>query len=250
MAKSKSKQKENPLNGLSRSQKLILLDVIKERKRRSRDQLDEYQPNSGQRPVHISDHILRCVFSGNGAGKTALGANEAIWAAKGYNPVTNSYNKVPARIIVLLDHPEKVEDVWLPELRKWTNIPTDRCNKRGKPYYTQITFRNGSEILFMFHQQDPMIFESIECDLVIADEPPPRHVYVSLRRGGRKKNRTAKYLMLGTPITGAWMRQEIYDPWARGDLPDTSCFKFGTMVNEGNLAEDYIKTFSQVLSDK
>jgi len=183
---------------------------------------------------------------------TALAANEVLWHAAGYNPQTGAFNRVPARVVVLLDHPEKVADVWLPELRKWTNITEKQLHKRGKPYVTQITFPNGSEILFMFHQQEPMLFESIELDFLVADEPPPRHVYVALRRGGRKKGRKAKYLIVGTPISCSWMRIEILDPWKNGEKKskNVECFTFGTTANEANLAEGYIEEFSSVLTEK
>lgn len=235
---------------LTREQKLLFLDVVEEQGRRAREKRAVYKPNSGQLKVHKSEVQLRCAFSGNGAGKTALGVNEALWAAAGYNPITKKFSPVPARIVILLDHPEKVTDVWLPEMRKWANIEPEQLHKRGKPYVTQITWKNGSEFLFMFHQQEPMLFESIEVDYVIADEPPPRHIYISLRRGGRKKGRKPRYLIIGTPITGSWMRTEIYDPWTNDELPDTECFKFGTIVNEANLADNFIKEFSRILSPK
>ena len=238
------------LDTLTREEKLLWLEVVQEKKRRLREKAAVYSPNSGQLEVHRSLAITRCVFSGNGAGKTSLAANEAIWAAQGYNPITQKFSKVPARVIVLLDHPEKVGDVWVPELTKWHNIKEDRFHKRGKPYYTQIQFDNGSEILFMFHDQSPMIFESIELDYLICDEPPPRHVWVALRRGGRKKGRKPRFLIIGTPITGSWMRTEIMEPYAKGELEDTECFKFGTKVNEHNLADGYIAEFSKVLSEK
>lgn len=237
-------------NSLTREELIRYLEVSQELKKRQREKAAVYTPNEGQTPVHKSEAMVRCVFSGNGAGKTAMSANEVLWAAKGFNPITGKFLKVPARIIVLLDHPEKVTDVWLPELMKWANLKPEQLWKRGKPYVSRISFDNGSEILFMFHQQEPMLFESIELDYLIADEPPPRHVYISLRRGGRKKNRKARYLIVGTPITGSWLRQEIYDPWVKKELQDTDCFRFGTIVNEANLGEDYINDFSRILSEK
>lgn len=238
------------LKNLSKDEKIALLEALEEKERRSKLRVDLYEPNEGQKTVHASGATLRAVFSGNGGGKTALGVNEALWAAFGYNPVLSVHTHVPCRIIVVLDRPDKVEQTWLPEIRKWTNLKPDQLQKKGKPYYTQITFDNGSFIQFMFHDAEPLAFESIECDVVIFDEPPPRHVYVALRRGGRTKGRIAKYLIIGTPISAAWMRKEIYEPWAKGDLKDTECFKFGTEVNKGNLANGYIETFSSVLSDK
>lgn len=242
--------KKNKLDSLSREEKLRLLDMIQEKKRRLKEKQATYKPNSGQILVHKSDKKLRCVFSGNGSGKTALAVNEALWRCLGYNPILETFTPVPARVIVLLDHPEKVADVWLPELQKWFNLKPEQLHKRGKNYYNQITFDNGSELIFMFHQQEPMIFESIELDMMISDEPPPRHIYVALRRGGRKAKRKPNYLMIGTPIAAAWLRKEIYEPWAKGELEDCECFKYGTRVNEANLAEGYIEEFSRVLSEK
>ena len=238
------------IKDMSKEQKLALLDLIEEKKRRLREAKDVYTPNTGQRPVHVSQKRNRFVFSGNGAGKTALSANEALWAVQGYNPITKRFTKVPARIIILLDHPEKVTDVWLPELQKWTNIKPEQLHQRGKSHVSRISFPNGSEILFMFHQQEPMIFESIELDFLIADEPPPRKVWISLNRGGRKKISDPRFLVVGTPISGSWIRREVHEPWSRGDLPNTDCFRFGTIVNERNLAAGYIEQFSSLLSDK
>jgi hypothetical protein len=102
----------------------------------------------------------------------------------------------------------------------------------------------------MFHDQDPMSFESLELDMAIFDEPSPRAIYISLRRGGRKKRSKPRYLIIGTPIAASWLRKEVYEPWARGDAPDTDCFRYGTEANKSNLAEGYIESFSSVLSDK
>lgn len=238
------------LKGLSREEKLSLVEKIEEKKRRLRESSPPYKPNAGQRPVHASRASLRCVFSGNGAGKTALAVNEALWFAKGYNPITRETTRVPARVIVLLDDPSKVGDVWLPEMVKWTTIREDQLHKRGKPYISRISFDNGSEIIFMFHEQNPLLFESLELDYFLADEPPPRAVYIALRRGARKKGTKPRFLMIGTPITAAWMRKEIAEPWSKGELKDCECFTFGTQVNEGNLAEGYIEDFSAILSEK
>ncbi len=238
------------LSKLSRSEKLKLLDAIEEKKRRQLEAREAYAPNEGQLPVHKSTRTVRAVFAGNGGGKTALGVNEALAAVNGVNSWTGEHTKVPARVIVVLDKPDKVDTVWLPEIKKWYPLKPEQLHKKGKPYISCITFDNGSELLFMFHDQEPMSFESIELDMAIFDEPPPRHVYVALRRGGRKKHSSPKFLIIGTPIAAAWMRKEIYEPWARGEAPDTECFRYGTRANEKNLAEGYITSFASVLSEK
>jgi len=237
------------IKGLSRQRKLELVEMLRAKRARLLDKRDTYMPNEGQSAVHLSTVQTRLVFSGNGAGKTGLATHEAMWAALGWNPVRGLHTAVPSRVIVLLDHPEKVTDVWLPEINKWFKIDEEWLRKRGKPYVSQIQFPNGSELIFMFHDQNPMVFESIEYDVLIADEPMPRHVWIALRRGGRKKGRRPRFLLVGTPIASSWMRREIYEPWRKGELQDVECFRFHTKVNEANLAEGYIEEFSRHLSE-
>lgn len=238
------------LSKLDRNQKLQLLDLLAEKSKRARDKRDNYKPHKGQLEVHADLSEIRLVTSGNGSGKTAMAINEALWAAQGYNPITKAFTPVPARIIVVLDNPTKIDEVWLPEMRKWYNLKPEHCHKNGKAHYSELTFDNGSQILFMSHCQEELIFESIELDVAIFDEPPPRRIFVSLKRGGRKKGRKPRFLIIGTPIACSWLRKEIYEPWVKGDLKDTSCFKFGTKENEKNLSEGYIESFSRILSEK
>lgn len=237
-------------SNLTREQKLAMLDALEEKKRRQLDRRASYIPNKGQAPTHKSKKTLRVVFSGNGAGKTAMGVNEALWFCQGYNPVTKETTRVPAKVIVVLDKPEKVESVWLPEIKKWYALKPEQLHKKGKPYFSAISFDNGSELTFMFWEQEAMSFESIELDAAIFDEPCPRHIYIALRRGARKKHSTPRFLMIGTPISAPWLRTDIYEPWAKGELEDTECFRFGTVVNEANLADGYIDTFSRILTEK
>lgn len=241
---------ENKLKGLSKKAKLELLDALEAKRQRAISKGTAYTPNSGQIQVHSCTKRIRVVTSGNGSGKTALAANEVIWAATGYNPITKSYSPVPCRTVVVLDQPPKVANTWLPELRKWHPLRPEQLHKDGKPFVSRITFDNGSEILFVFHDQEPMSLESIELAFLVADEPMPRHVWIALLRGGRTKGRPMRALLVGTPIAGSWLREEIVDPWAKGDLPDVEVFRYGTKVNEANLAEGYIQQFSQFLTEK
>ena len=238
------------LKKLSRDDKLKLIQALEEKDRRARLKKDVYKPNSGQLQVHKSDRQQRLVISGNGSGKTAMALHEAVWAAEGFNPLTQKYIPVPRKIGIVLDKPSKVGDKYLPEFNKWFDTSNWEMKQRGKPYVELIRFPNGSEIQFYFHEMDPLTFESVEIDDLIADEPMPRHVYVALKRGQRNKGKEARTLMIGTPITGAWVRREILEPWAAGNLPNTECFKFGTAVNAANLPDNYIEEYSAILSEK
>lgn len=235
---------------LSKKEKLELLDALEAKRQRAVSRGTAYTPNSGQQLVHSSTKRIRVVTSGNGSGKTALAANEVIWAANGFNPITQTYTPVPCRTVVVLDQPPKVANTWLPELRKWQPLRPEQLHKDGKPFVSRISFDNGSEILFVFHDQEPMSLESLELAFLVGDEPMPRHVWIALLRGGRTKGKPMRALLVGTPIAGSWLREEIVDPWAKGELPDVEVFRYGTRVNEANLAEGYIEQFSQFLTEK
>lgn len=242
------------LSKLTRKEKLEMLDLIEEKKRRAKESRALFTPNPGQAPVieafgnDAIETVL--VLTGNGGGKTCLGSNIAIDSSSGYIASTKKFLPVPARVYVILDKPEKVTDVWLPEIKKWYPLKDGQLHKRGKPYVTQITFDNGSEIIFLFHDQDLMTFESVEGDVFIFDEPPPRQVFIALRRAGRKKGRKPKYVIIGTPIAASWLRKELYEPWAKGERPEIACFRFSTDVNKENLSEGYLENFSKYLSEK
>jgi len=245
------RSKVDKLAKLTREQKIELLQALEEKKRRQRERRDSFMPHAGQLPIALSTKNKRIVVAANGFGKSAYAVNEAMWALDGYNPVTKQYSPVPARVIVVLDSPEKIADVWLPEIRKWREIKDDeQLHKRGKPYYSEISWPNGSILRFMFHLMEPLAFESISgVDLCVFDEPPPKSVWVALLRAGRQKGRQSKYLLIGTPIAQPWLR-EYYNEWQKGNFPDSEFIRGSTEANRDNLAEGYIESFSMHLTER
>lgn len=208
-------------------------------------------PEYGQLAVHLDKRPIRIVAAGNGGGKTALGANEVIWFSTGYNPVTEVFTKVPATTIVLLDNPLKVDQIWLPELRKWYPLDENcELKKNGKPYVNQILYKNGSQILFMFHDQEDLIFEGIQPDYLVPDEPFPRRIWIALTRGQRKKGRTPRTLIIGTPLGQPWIYNELWKKASNGERPDIGLHRFSVDVNKANLAEGYIEQFSKNLTEQ
>lgn len=226
------------------------IEALKEYKRRILKNKPTYIPNKGQEDVHLDSRRIRFVASGNGAGKTCLGTQEAIWWAQGYNPITKQISKVPATIVVVLDSPAKVADVWLEEIKKWYPIEDLEMKKNGKPHISELEFKNGSRIMFMFHLQEEMAFEGIQVDYVVYDEPPPRHVHIGLMRGARKKGAKPRFLFIGTPLGQPWLYQEVWKPAEEGLRPDIGLHRFSTQVNAQNLADGYIEEFSRNLTEK
>lgn len=235
---------------LTRDQKLAKIDALTEKKRRILAKKPVYKPNAGQLPVHMDDKSIRIVAAGNGGGKTACAAQEAIWWATGYNPITKGFNKVPATVVLLLDSPLKIEKVWLVELRKWYPLD-EKCElkKNGKPYVNEIVFENGSTILIMLQEQETIVFEGIQLDYMIADEPFERRIWVALRRGARKKGTKPRFLIIGTPIGQPWLYEEMWKKAEDGERSDIGIHRFNTDVNLHNLADGYKEEFGANLTD-
>ena len=189
------------------------------------------------------------MFSANGSGKTCALVHEVYWAAFGKNPVTGAITKSPCKIVVVLDASDKIGEVFIPEWKKWYDLPDDWCKKNGKPYVVEINFPNGSTLTFYSAESDPMKFEGFMADYVIIDEPLPRQLMIALRRSLRIKGSPARLLFFGTAVSQAWLRTEIYEPWAKGDLPGAECFRVGIEANRQNLADGYIENFSRGLSE-
>jgi len=239
------------MSELTKEQKLLRLDIIQEKKRRILAKKPVYSPNQGQLPVHQDKKRIRIVAAGNGGGKTACGAHEVLWWATGYNPITEEFTKVPATIVVLLDNPLKVDQIWLPELRKWYPLDGEcELKKNGKPYVNQIFFRNGSQVIFMFHDQEDMVFEGIQLDYLVTDEPFPRRIWIALTRGQRKKSSEPRTLIIGTPLGQAWIYNDLWKAATNGERDDIGLHRFSVEVNRENLAEGYIETFSKNLTEQ
>jgi hypothetical protein len=246
------KLSKDALAGLSREEKLRALALIEEKRRREKERRPLFADRAHKEQLEVlaCEEIERYVFAGNGSGKTALGAEDTRCHVTGDNPYTKKNSIVPCRAFIVLDKPEKMETVIIPELRKWMNLREDQLHKKGKPYISLITLDNGSTIRPIFWDQDPMTAEGIEGDYFWFDEPPPRNLYIALRRAGRTKGRRARYLITGTPLAAPWLRTDVFEPWSKGERPNTMCFRFHTEMNKHNLADGYIDEFSAVLSEK
>jgi phage terminase large subunit-like protein len=240
------------MSNLTRQQKIERIRLLEEKARREKEKRPIFKDraHAQQLKVLASTEIERWVLAGNGSGKTATGAEDVRCAVTGQNPYNGLKTRTPVRAYIILDKPEKIDSVVLPELRKWMNISAEQCHKRGKPYVSEITFPNGSWIKFLFWDQDPMTAEGFEGDYFWFDEPPPRHLYIALKRAGRTKGRPARYLITCTLLRAAWIRQEVLEPWQNNERPNTACFEFETEMNRPNLRDGWIEEFSAILSEK
>jgi len=240
----------NKLASLSKEEKIKLYDRIQLKKRLALKKRDKFIPNTAQLPVLKSKAYIRLFAGGNGSGKSTLGVNAALAAADGYNPWTEEFTKCPSVGVIVLDNPLKVKEVWLKEMAKWTDLTEIEQLKNGKPYINELLFKNGSRIIFMFAEQEDMLFESIELDWAIYDEPPKKSTFISLSRGQRTKGSKPWQLIIATPIAAPWLRQDVYEPWSRGERDDVECFRGSTIENKNNLADGFIDQFSKLLTEE
>lgn len=237
------------LSGLSKEAKLKLLEAVQEKKRRQLAAKPHFAPHPGQARVIRSKALERYLFCGNGFGKSTLLCNELHWAASGFNPITGEYSPVPAKICLVLDTPEKIDEI-LTEYRKWFPLRDDQLHKRGKAYISAMTFDNGSSVTVLTHEVSELKPEGSQWTHLFFDEPPPRNLFVGLFRGGRIKGRPVKVLMAGTPIKAAWLRTDVYEPWLDGQMPDVECFTGDSDENAPNLEAGWLERFSSRLDEK
>jgi len=237
---------------LTKEEKLKLIQALEEKERRKNTR-QEFVPHSGQLAVLKSQKLTKIVTSGNGWGKSTFAVNLIHARALGIDKWNKRSTKVPLRIVVVLDHPDKIEEVYSTEYRKWhplEDLVTQ--HKHGKPYVTEWVYKNGSSVKFMTWQQDLVTFESIQFDLAVYDEPPPRPIFIALSRGQRDKRVQPETVIVGTPVTSdaAWLREDFVQPWTEGKRNDIECFTGGTVENEHNLQKGYIERFSALLTEK
>jgi hypothetical protein len=237
------------LSSLSRDEKLKLLELVEEKKRREFEARTPFVPHAGQLRILKSKARERYLFCGNGFGKSTILVNEVHWAATGFNPLTEEHTPVPAKIFLVLDTPEKIED-FIEEYRNWNPLPDSQLHKRGKANYSAITWPNGSTLTVFTHEVGDLKAEGSQWTHGFFDEPPPRSLYISLYRGGRKKGRPIKILLAGTPVKAAWLRTDVFEPWKEGLLPWAECFEGDTDENLDNLDRDWYESFFAKLDDK
>jgi hypothetical protein len=247
------KATKKDLSHISREEKLEIIRMIEEKALKEKRAKPLYKPHAEQIAMHKSDARERFVFCGNSWGKTTALVNEAMWAALGYNPITDTTTKVPATIIIVLDSPEKVEKKIKPEIKKWFDLDglIERFDKAGTPTERNWHFNNGSVINFLFFEMTPEKFEGVDgFDYIFTDEPFPKYIYTGLLRGTREIGSDPRLLLVGTPLAAPWLRTDIYEPWSRGELPDVECFRGSSDANKRNLREGYLEHFSARLSEQ
>jgi hypothetical protein len=171
---------------------------------------DFYRPHlGGQRQFHRADSIVRCLFPGNGFGKTTAAGNEVNWWMTHSHP----FLKTPKWPVIV---------IWCCETYKQFKILRTQLEAQafdGRPTFNKVdhkyTWPDGGQLFLVSGDSSWTAIQGINPDLVVFDEQPPEALWneMKMRRRGMRKT---KYVFAATATQGmTWMYRDLYLPWLK-----------------------------------
>lgn len=196
----------------------------------------------GQQAFHRSKAIVRIAVTGNRYGKTTMSFIELAWLCTGTHPFFPF--PVPVRAKVYVESYPMFMETWAQKIHEWLPMKF-LAKKRPLLYNNQqqiigINFANGSYIRVGTYDQQDKKSEGSNWHFVVFDEPPPRELYIANFRaivdfGGR-------IWITATPLSEAWMFDDIWEPGRTGKKPYIECFD-GTMEDNPHINKTHLKLF-------
>lgn len=163
-----------------------------------------YSPNSPEHEAfHKSIKIGRILRGGNRAGKSVAGVVESIWRATGKHPYQKTHDPPVNGRIVTVDKDNGIEQIIKPLLRQWvpsSELVNGSWDDSWKTRGATLTFRNGSTIEVMTHQQDVEAFAGVPRHFVWYDEECPSAIFNECRL--RLIDFNGCWFMTMTPVEG------------------------------------------------
>jgi len=174
-----------------------------------------FLPNPGGQEAFLKfDDPLKTIlffFAGNKGGKTTAGAlrfGERLLGRPLWGLESRSFSyPVPARGACFAEDFDSHKEITIPTIRSWFpsgSIKREWRNSQG--HITEMELSNSSLIHFRSYDQGSDKAEGKDWDIVWCDEPPPRDVYVAMRRGLVVSNGTC--IITATLIKEAWLYDE------------------------------------------
>jgi hypothetical protein len=204
--------------------------------RRRNQAIAYYQPHAKQRAFHLSPKRVRSAIGGNRSGKTHLAIHEAAAHTIGYRPWIPKGQ--PGRIVMVNDGhggrktirmPNKglivgesfgtLNKVQIPKLIGDPDdgqpgvFPTSELRAKNPTTKNQqgvidtVYGKKGQRIHLMSYDQDVKLFEGMDFDWVMLDEPPPENIWKAIYRGAT--DRAAPVWFSCTPLSEPWMHEDI-----------------------------------------
>ncbi len=211
--------------------------------------------NSGVSKVRCItvDHPLHCFILANGivsknSGKTTSNLIECVWTALGIHP----YNPIPVpnRGKMYGDSFSAVMETFVPKFEEW--CPPEYFDPKKPFEHDQrgnvigVNFKNGSRIIVGSYDQEDRKAEGSRFDYISFDEPPSRELYIANMRGLIDTGGRMWFSL--TPISQAWLKDDIFDPGISGEKPYIECFNMRSDENP-HIDHDALGLFLSELTD-
>lgn len=240
--------KKKVLSNLTEDNKRLIVELLRKKEAVAQEQkLEKFTPNPGfQTNFLASKAKVRAAFTGSGAGKSTGLIIDLLWHHLGIHP-HRSCDNIHHTWLVVQSH-EKAEDYWN-ELKRWcppSQLPS--VDKMGSSHIRRFRWKNGSLTTIFSHEQDFSKLEGTNISAVYFDEAPPRALWISAFRGLRS-NPDYFAVITTTPYAEAWLFEEVYQPWLRGEAPHIEVFRGSTYENQ-HISREWIDDYARMMSEE
>lgn len=216
------------------TQEEMLQSMLSGLKQQARNHnLYAYKPHKKQSIFHKSTAHTKLYIGGNRSGKTTGGVVEDLFWMIGKHP----FRKVPEAPtrgrIVTVDYNHGVEEVIIPELKRW--IPPsflkngswdDSYNKE----FRTLTLNNKSTVEFMSYEQDLEKFSGTSRHWTHYDEEPPQHIFNECQ--ARLVDTDGSSWITMTPVEGlTWVYDAIFIPGSKVSNKDVEVIEVDMLEN-------------------
>lgn len=227
-----------------------------------------YRPIGQQPQFHSASRAsIRLVLGSNRSGKSVSGTAEAIAHSKGYRAwldedhpdrIVRMPNGDPIPVpnigrVIAENFNVSITQTIEPKFREWapeSEIKSWKRDQRG--VLSRIDWNNGSVTHFMAYQQDIKVFEGTNGHWAWFDEPPPRDIFIAIRRGLIDFGGHCWLTM--TPLGQPWIHDDIFAKAGDHGGERIKIFKYSIWDNcidqGGYLSRTAIEDFLSDLSEE
>lgn len=218
------------LEGLSEAERAQALRELRELEHhRKTNPLAYYTPHAKQREFHGSKATFRAFLGGNRAGKTTAGIGDDLIQAVDRDVLPEHllpYKRWEPPFfcrVVIPDLGPTLEGVTLQKVREWcppSQLQGGSLDSAWDAKLRILRFRNGSWFQFNSNEQELSKLAGTALHRVHFDEEPRRDIYQESLM--RLIDFNGDVLLTMTPLLGlSWTFDELYEPYMRGELPDS-----------------------------
>lgn len=170
-----------------------------------------FEPYGQQVEFLESPAQIRLITGGNRTGKSTVGVVETLAHCMGFRHDGTRKNlpTPPVDILAMVnDRRKAVDKILMKKIKDFSAKGWIEHIKNGTDGYPEILrFSNGSRLYIGSYMQDPSTYEGHDWHGVWFDEPPPRPMFVAVRRGCLDHGGRIWFTL--TPLSCPWIYNEI-----------------------------------------